>query len=387
MKDKSWLLWAGFGLGAGLMYMLDPATGRRRRKELAHRVASTGGSARIAAGKTARDVAHRAQGLAARARSLFRPEPADDAILLARVRSRLGRVVSHPHAVQVSVREGQVLLQGPILSDEVERLIRAVRRVPGVVEVIDELERHDTPGDVPSLQGGARRTGDRVELRQTDWMPAMRLVAAAAGGGLVLFGLRRRGPIGTAAAGSGLALLARGAGNRSLRQLVGLRGGGHVVSVHKTLHVGRPLEEVFGFWTRLESFPIFMSTLREVRDLGDGRTRWVVDGPAGVPASWEAEVIRLEPLHEIAWRTVPGSIVRNGGKITFERGPDGGTQVDIELGYDPPAGALGHLVAKLFGADPKSQMDEDLMRMKTFLETGRLPHDARARVETPTTTT
>jgi hypothetical protein len=30
----------------------------------------------------------------------------------------------------------------------------------------------------------------------------------------------------------------------------------------------------------------------------------------------------------------------------------------------------------LFGADPKSEMDADLMRMKSFIETGRVPHDA-----------
>ncbi|MGQ0547505.1 MAG: hypothetical protein ACT4P3_19600 [Betaproteobacteria bacterium] len=47
--------------------------------------------------------------------------------------------------------------------------------------------------------------------------------------------------------------------------------------------------------------------------------------------------------------------------------------------YVPPAGALGHAVAALFGADPKSEMDADLMRMKTMLETGRPPHDAARR--------
>jgi len=33
-------------------------------------------------------------------------------------------------------------------------------------------------------------------------------------------------------------------------------------------------------------------------------------------------------------------------------------------------------VAALFGADPKSEMDSDLLRMKTIIETGRVPHDA-----------
>jgi uncharacterized membrane protein len=54
----------------------------------------------------------------------------------------------------------------------------------------------------------------------------------------------------------------------------------------------------------------------------------------------------------------------------------GGTRVQITLCYQPPGGALGHALAKLFGADPKSEMDADLVRMKTLIETGHAPHDA-----------
>jgi uncharacterized membrane protein len=41
-------------------------------------------------------------------------------------------------------------------------------------------------------------------------------------------------------------------------------------------------------------------------------------------------------------------------------------------------GGVGHIVAALFGADPKSEMDADLVRMKTFVETGKPPADASA---------
>jgi hypothetical protein len=30
------------------------------------------------------------------------------------------------------------------------------------------------------------------------------------------------------------------------------------------------------------------------------------------------------------------------------------------------------------GSDPKTQLDEDLLRLKTFLETGKAAHDAAA---------
>jgi uncharacterized membrane protein len=133
---------------------------------------------------------------------------------------------------------------------------------------------------------------------------------------------------------------------------------------------------VYGLWTRYENFPRFMSTLKEVRDDGQGRSRWTVEGPGGVPVSWNAEVTRLVPDQVLAWESLPGSAVPNAGTIHFEATAEGGTRVDVHLSYDPPGGALGLLTAKLFGADAKSRMDEDLMRMKSFLETGQPPHDA-----------
>ena len=60
----------------------------------------------------------------------------------------------------------------------------------------------------------------------------------------------------------------------------------------------------------------------------------------------------------------------------FEPTDNGGTEVTVWLSYNPPAGAIGHAIAKVFGADPKSEMDTDLMRMKSLIETGELPHDA-----------
>ena len=95
-----------------------------------------------------------------------------------------------------------------------------------------------------------------------------------------------------------------------------------------------------------------------------------------LPYRMKNRVIEFEQDRRIAWQSVSGSTVDNTGVIQFQENPDGSTKVDIRLSYTPPGGALGHLVAKMFGSDPKSEMDGDLLRLKTTLEKGRLPRDA-----------
>ena len=61
----------------------------------------------------------------------------------------------------------------------------------------------------------------------------------------------------------------------------------------------------------------------------------------------------------------------NAGIIRFEPRADDSTRVHIRLSYNPPVGAIGHAIATLFGADPKSQMDADLVRLKSLIEAGK----------------
>jgi uncharacterized membrane protein len=137
------------------------------------------------------------------------------------------------------------------------------------------------------------------------------------------------------------------------------------LQIQKSIHVDAPIEEVFAFWRNLESFPRFMSHVREVRQLADGSYHWKVG-----PFEWEAEVTRLEPNRLLAWRSRPGSSVRNRGVVRFRSDGHRGTEVSVQLSYRPPAGMLGHGVARLLGADPKHQMDDDLLRFKSLVEQG-----------------
>jgi uncharacterized membrane protein len=191
--------------------------------------------------------------------------------------------------------------------------------------------------------------------------------------------MRERGPLSFFLGVAGGALLTRAATNRQLTTLLGLAEDPRGIEVQKTVHIHAPLEKVFEFWSDFENFPRFMSNVRKVRALDERRSHWIVNGPAGIPVEWIAEITQFVPNKWIEWRSVPGSVVRHWGSVRFEEEGERGTRVDIRVHYVPVAGALGHAIASLFGADPKSEMDADMMRMKTMMETGHPPHDAALR--------
>ena len=146
-------LLTGLGLGVGLMYFLYPERGRRRRALVRDKVAHATRVGTHGVSSVGLDLSHRAAGLLARVRGAWRTEPVDDEVLVERVRAKLGRFVAHPHAIRVTVSDGCVHLRGPILQSEVPRLVRTVARVPGVRDVINELDAHADAGRAPALQG------------------------------------------------------------------------------------------------------------------------------------------------------------------------------------------------------------------------------------------
>jgi uncharacterized membrane protein len=369
-------LFVGGALGALAMYFLDPHEGRRRRARTRDKVVHAGKVLNEASKVTARDTAQRAYGAFwASSRMLFKHEEVPDEVLVERVRAELGRIVSHPHALEVVADRGHITFSGPILPEEVRPLLRSVRHVPGVRAVSDRLTVYEDATHVSSLQGGHPRRGTRFELFQDNWSPAARLLVGAFGAGLMVSAMRARGGLSALLGITGSALVARAATNKNLAALAGLTDASHGIVVQKTINVDAPVDKVFAFWTDYQNFPRFMHNVRDVRVFED-RSHWVVTGPAGVPVEWNSQLVELIPNSLLKWRSTYDSAVKHEGWVRFEPNHNGGTRITVHLCYVPPAGALGHAVATIFGADPKSEMDSDLLRMKTMIETGKPPHDA-----------
>jgi BON domain len=216
----SWAIFlAGACVGAAAMSLADPIGGARRRAVVRDKVTRAARKTIDGLDATGRDVSNRAAGVWWSTRRRLTSEDVPDHVLVQRVRSALGRFVSHPRAITVDANSGSVTLKGQILTSEVRPLMRAVARVPGVHEIHDFLEQHERADNVPSLQGGSTPAGSSFDLSQEHWAPATRTLVGAAGAGLVAFCAARRDVYGALFGLAGLALVLRAASNVDAAQL------------------------------------------------------------------------------------------------------------------------------------------------------------------------
>jgi uncharacterized membrane protein len=140
--------------------------------------------------------------------------------------------------------------------------------------------------------------------------------------------------------------------------------------IEKVIEIDGSIERIFELFSDFENFPRWMRHIRDVHYSGRRYTRWVADAPLGTSVEWEAETVAFDPPYLIAWRSVRGD-VDTEGEVSFRETRRGTTLMHIIMGYRPPAGRLGALVASLFGNDPEQQLEEDLERFARVVEQGR----------------
>lgn len=146
------------------------------------------------------------------------------------------------------------------------------------------------------------------------------------------------------------------------------------VTVKRAVTIRKPIDAVYRFWKQYENLPRFMRHLESVEVLDERRSRWTAKGPAGTYVRWVAETTVDRENEWIAWRSLEGADVQNAGSVRFALAPaDRGTEVRIELHYEPPAGSVGRGLAWIFGEEPGQQIHEDLHRFKQLMETGQIP--------------
>ncbi|HEV7656331.1 MAG TPA: SRPBCC family protein [Mycobacteriales bacterium] len=249
--------------------------------------------------------------------------------------------------------------------------------VPGGVARAIGLD--DTPGTRALARGvGARELAAGAGILAQS-RPVPGLWARVAGDGmdlaLLVSGLRsardrRRLGVALGAVAGIAALDVLAATKLSRRTHPSRTSDGGEFTVRAGVTVNHPAEEAYALWRDFARLPEFMTHLRSVS--ADG-THWVAEAPVKDAVEWDATITADEPGRLLAWRSAPGADVPNSGSVRFAPAPGGrGTEVRVELTYEPPAGRVGNAVARLLGQEPRQQVTDDLRRFKQILETGEV---------------
>jgi len=368
MRLKTFLVTVG--VTAGLMYFLDPQQGSRRRAQVQNQINKWISDLDDSIDIGKRDLRNRTRGVLSEMTARFSDQDAPDWILEERVRSNLGRIPSNTRAIDVRADSGYIYLSGPALRSDRDAILKAAARTRGVYGVEDELQLLDNPQDIPSLQAGTSSiSSEGNPPTQQNWSPATRLIGGVGGSLLTLYGLRRSGISKPILSTAGLIITARSVTNMDTRSLLGT-GGENLIKVRKAINIDTPIDEVYQFWRNFENFKLFMNHVKDIT-VQDDVSAWQVAGPAGSTVEFKSHITRDIPNESITWESLPDSHVKTAGSVRFDPSRDGGTRVSVQMEYLPPAGALGHAVAQLFGVDPRQAMNDDLIRLKSLLETGK----------------
>ena len=365
---KSAIIGGFAGAGAAMVYLLDPEHGKRRRSMLRDKATHFGVKARKTLLASGIDLGNKLEGAASVLQARLCMEKAEDQVIAARVRSKLGHLVSHPHAIEVIVSQGVVTLYGPVLESEEPKAIREIRGIAGVTEVRNRLHTHKNAGGIPALQAGSKPGTHVLQPLPPRWSPAMRLGIGTAGLTLAGIALRKRNWAAPFLGAAGTGLLLSATTNRSLHKSLGFEDHWAGLRVRRSISIAAPISELYKFWADPLNYSSVFSHVLSIEKVSEDCYLWTVEGPAGKHITWQGRIIDRVPNQLVAWTTDPESQLPNSGIVSLEPIYDGSTHLQVTLDYRPPVGVLGQFIAKFLGADPAKTLQQDLLNLKQKFE-------------------
>lgn len=141
-----------------------------------------------------------------------------------------------------------------------------------------------------------------------------------------------------------------------------------------SIEIAAPPELAYALWTRFDQFPSYFRHIESVDYDPQRPTLQHWKGKVhGASQEWDAEISALQPNRLIAWRSING--FANSGSLSFERNvadafaPNGTTTLTVQIGYDPPRGALGDFAEAVWVKQRFDEgLEEDLSRFKALCE-------------------
>jgi uncharacterized membrane protein len=147
----------------------------------------------------------------------------------------------------------------------------------------------------------------------------------------------------------------------------------------RAVTIDRPRAELYAFWRDFTHLPTFLDNVERIDVRDDRRSHWVVKAPGRKTVEWDAIITEEREGELIAWTSAEGADVPNSGLIEFRDAGDRGTVVTATIVYDPPAGVVGKIIAKMFQREPAIQARRDLRRFKQLMETGEIATASRTK--------
>jgi uncharacterized membrane protein len=353
-------------MGLSAAYFFDPISGNRRRARLGDTIDHARRAGRRELTGALNDLEHRAHGMVSRARTAATEREVDDDTLVARVRSRLGRVSTSIRDIGVTCRGGVVELTGAVMEDEIRTVLHTARSTHGVRDVVDGLERRKRDVARSGLAGTVAIMG----RRPGHWSRAKRLAVGTTGAASTLWGLERGGIVGSVLVSLGAAALVRSATDRSIGELTGMTRPTRGIDLQKTINIHAPAEDVYRVLTDFESYPRFTRHVQSVERTDDNRWRVVLTG-LGRKLELDGVLLEKIPNQFLSWTSAENSPLELTGSMRLERIAADATRLTVRLSYRPTAALLRHEIAAMFHADAKHELDQDVLRLQSLLEQGK----------------
>jgi len=135
--------------------------------------------------------------------------------------------------------------------------------------------------------------------------------------------------------------------------------------------IAREPGDVFAWVSDHRNVPAVLEGVDRWQPLGDSAVgvgaRFDVSMRAlGLPLENVLVIDRWEEPSAIRWRSESGLIAQSGGWRFTPR--PGGTEVVLTIGYDPPGGAIGGLLAGSVDGVVRGRLQRALERMRSILE-------------------
>ncbi|MCU1437843.1 MAG: cyclase [Naasia sp.] len=136
-----------------------------------------------------------------------------------------------------------------------------------------------------------------------------------------------------------------------------------MAQILESIDVDVPVSTSYNQWTQFESFPKFLSFVKEIRQIDDTHNHWTVN-IGGVEREFDAEITEQHPDERVAWNSITGKDA-HAGVVTFHRLSDTQSRVTVQIDWKPEN--IVEAAGAALGIDDHA-VKKDLKSFKEFIE-------------------